>query len=146
MRTEMVQNEKNCLTPPPPAAFYRLLFKPLSAFAHTLFVALHASFCFPVSKPMPCVLGFCYCGTLFLAPLSLPIILCYIANHHKTSWLKTTMWAGLGGSSLYPFHVVSAEVTWLGLEDPLLHVADKLAVGFSPHRPCHRVALAPHVW
>ena len=89
------------------------------SFTHILSVAFYASFCFPVPKLMSCVLDFCYCSTLFLIPHSVPVIFCYITNHYKTSWLKTTMWAVLGGNSWSLFPAVSAVVAWPGLEDPL---------------------------
>lgn len=49
----MVQKEKNPLTPP---TFYRLLFKPLYAFTHTLSGAFIAS-CFPGPKASAMYVG-----------------------------------------------------------------------------------------
>lgn len=140
MQNRLVQN------PLDPNVLQASIQGPFS-FTHILFVGFYASFCFQVPKPMSCVLDFCYCSTLYLIPHSVPVIFCYITNHYETSWLKTTMWAVLGGDSWSLFPAVSAVVAWPRLEDPLPPQSWQvgsgcwfLSIWTSPH-----VALPPHI-
>lgn len=129
----MIQNEQNRLDP---NLFQASIQGPLN-FTHHLSVILYASLCFPVPKPVSCVLGFCYCSALFLVPQSAPAAFCYVTSHYNTSRLTTATWAVLGGSGWSLSPAASAVVAWPGPRIHCYHRAGRLslAVGFSPHEP-----------
>lgn len=80
----MIQNEQNRLDPNLLQASTQ---GPLN-FTHNLSVIFYASICFPVPKPVLCVLGFCYCSALFLVPQSAPAVFCDITNATKLHGLQ----------------------------------------------------------